>query len=144
MKKLVMIMVLAISVSASNVCAQQTEVILSDKTGWHKIGETTIDFKKEKDVVIVTIADRFASLLFKVTEAPINLISLVIFYESGDAQRVKVNMPIKAPGQGKFIKLVGGERSIKKIEFVYKTLPNRKDLKSHIEIWGLKTNFDKK
>ncbi len=69
---------------------------------------------------------------------------LEIYYESGDKQDVKVNSPIKAPGESRIINLNGGERNLEKIVFVYKTLPNRKDVKAHVEIWGLKTNTDKK
>ena len=28
---------------------KKTEIVMSNKEGWHKIGETTVDFKKEKE-----------------------------------------------------------------------------------------------
>lgn len=150
MKKTVIIGLLALAASFGTATAQESktdkshELIISDKTGWHKIGEVTADFKKEKEEVVVMGADRFASIRFKVTDAPIDLQSLEVFYESGDKQDVKVNAPIKAPGESRTIDLNGGERSLKKIVFVYHTLPNHKDEKSHVEIWGLKTNTDVK
>ena len=133
---------MTVCIGAAN--AQQPKVVVNDKTGWHKIGETTVDFKKETDEIIVMGADRFASIKFKVTEAPIDLVSIMVYYESGDAQSVSTLMQINAPGESKTINLNGGERSLKKIVFVYKTLPNRKDVKAHVEIWGLKTNTDRK
>ncbi|MBA2612058.1 MAG: hypothetical protein H0U95_08810 [Bacteroidetes bacterium] len=142
MKKVALILFLAVA-GLNNSAFAQTKVVLSDKTGWHKIGETTVDFGKDRDEVSIIGADRFAALIFKVDDAPIDLIEIEVFYESGDNQKVKVNFPIKAPGQSKTIDLNGGERSIKKILFVYKTLPNRKDVKAHVEIWGLKTNAKK-
>ncbi|MEO6303225.1 MAG: hypothetical protein ABIP51_08630 [Bacteroidia bacterium] len=143
MKKIAFILFLAVA-GLNNSGIAQTKVVLSDKTGWHKIGETTVDFGKDRDEVSVVGADKFAALIFKVDDAPIDLIDIEVFYESGDNQKVSVNFPIKAAGQSKSIDLNGGERSIKKIIFVYKTLPNRKDVKAHVEIWGLKTNADKK
>lgn len=143
MKKTLMIILLAVAGSISVVNAQQPAVITSDKTGWHKIGETTVNFQKEKDEILVVGADRFASIKFKVTDAPIDLKDLEVYYESGDKQDVKINMPIKMAGESRVIDLNGGERNLKKIVFVYKTLPNRKDEKAHVEIWGLKTNTDK-
>ncbi|HSH67673.1 MAG TPA: hypothetical protein VLB84_18170 [Bacteroidia bacterium] len=140
---------LALTASFGTAIAQETktdkshELIISDKTGWHKIGELTADFKKEREEVMVIGADRFASIRFKVTDAPIDLTSLEIYYESGDKQDVKVNMLVKAPGESRTIDLNGGERSLKKIVFVYKTVPNHKDEKAHVEIWGMKTNADK-
>ncbi|HET6227039.1 MAG TPA: hypothetical protein VFF27_12210 [Bacteroidia bacterium] len=148
MKKIAIIGLLALTAGfGTTATAQQDvktdkshELIISDKSGWHKIGEITADFKKEKEEVIVMGADRFASIRFKVTDAPIDLVSLEVYYESGDKQDVAVNMPVKAPGESRTIDLKGGERALKKIVFVYKTLPNHKDEKSHVEIWGLKTN----
>lgn len=125
--------------------AQIPAVVVSDAAGWHKIGEKTVDFKTDRDEISVMGADRFSTLKFKVTEAAIDLISLEIAYESGDKQDVTVNQAIKTPGESRTFDLKGGsERSIKKIIFVYKTLPNSKDEKAHVEIWGLKTNTDKK
>lgn len=143
MKKIMFILFLAVA-GLNNSGIAQTKVVLSDKTGWHKIGETTVDFTKDRDEVSVVGADKFAALIFKVDDAPINLMDIEVFYESGDNQKVNVNFAIKAPGQSKEINIKGGERAIKKIVFVYKTLSNTKDVKAHVEIYGLKTNVDKK
>ncbi|MEO7992628.1 MAG: hypothetical protein ABI663_23955 [Chryseolinea sp.] len=144
MKKTLMIMMLAITGIYGTAKAQQPAVIVSDKTGWHKIGETTVNFEKDRDEVSVLGADKFASIKFKVTDAAINLMDLEVYYESGDKQDIKVNLPIKGPGESRVIDLNGGERSLKKIVFVYKTLDNSKDQRAHVEIWGLKTNAGSK
>lgn len=143
MKNLFFILFLACA-GITQTMSAQTKVVLSDKTGWHKIGETTVDFTRDRDEVSVMGANRFAALIFKVEDAPIHIMDIEVYYESGDNQKVNVNYPIKAPGQSKEINLNGGERSIKKIVFVYKTLSNTKDVKAHVEIYGLKTNVDKK
>lgn len=143
MKKLMFVLFLALAGIQHSVKAQ-TKIVISDKKGWHKIGETTVDFTKERDEVTVLGANRFASLIFRVDDAPVNLIDIEVVYDSGDNQKVRLNSHIKAPGQTKEIELKGGERNIKKIVFVYKTLSNTKDVKAHIEIYGLKTNEDKK
>lgn len=122
----------------------QTEVVMSDKDGWHKLGETTVDFKTETDEISVIGADRFGYIKFKVTDAPIHLSSFDIFFESGEKQSVTIGKEIKSPGESRSVQIEGGERSIKKIIFVYKTLPNHKDKKAHVELWGMKTNPDKK
>ena len=145
MKKIVIVVALAIIGCNSMMLAQKkTEVVMSDKTGWHKIGETTVDFKKEKEEVMIMGANRFASIKFKVANAPIDITSVEIFYESGDNQMTNLNCSVKAPGESSIVNLNGGERTLKKIVFVYKTPPNYKDQKSHVEILGLKTNTDKK
>ena len=138
-----MIVLVAVIAILSRVYAQQPAVMASDTKGWHKIGETTVSFKSEKDEIMVMGADKFAKIKFKVEDEPINLQSLEVYYDKGDKQDIMVNMPIKAPGESRVIDLNGGERDLKKIVFVYKTMANNQDKKAHVEVWGLKTNADK-
>lgn len=124
--------------SLATAFAQAPAVVLSDKAGWHKIAETTVNFKQERDEVFVVGKDHFAKLKFKVVDAPIMVSSVEIFYESGDSQKVKVDFAIEAAGESGSVDLEGGERKIKSLSFVYKTLPNRADNQAHVEIYGLK------
>ena len=144
MKKVILAVMLAFGTGYTALKAQQPAVVISDKTGWHKIGETKVDFTKDRDEVLVMGADKFATMKFKVTDAPIDITDVEIFYESGDNQKVNLGYAIKAPGESRVIDLNGGERRIKKIVFMYKTIPNYKDKKAHVEIWGNKTNTNKK
>ena len=143
MFKALFLVLFAVTAISGIAKAQKPEIILSDKTGWHRIGKTTVNFQKDRDEIMIIGANRFASIKFKVEDAPIDLIDLEVYYESGDRQDIKINMPIKAAGESRVIDLNGGERNLKKIIFLYKTLPNRKDVKAHIEVWGLKTNTSK-
>jgi len=135
MKKVFLFMLLLAGYGAASA---QNGVMISTKEGWHKIGETKVDFKTESDEITVVGADRFSSIKIKVTEAPINLVSFVIYFENGTTQSVKIGMDIKNPGETKEIKLDGGEQDIQKISFVYKTVANAKDQKAHLELWGYK------
>ena len=92
MKKLVFVLLFA--ASYATMLAQNPKIVTSDKTGWHKIGETTVDFKNESDQMLVLGADRFASVKIKVTESPINLISFDIYFENGEKQSVTVGEEI--------------------------------------------------
>ncbi len=144
MKKLAMILTLALASASGVALAQTPKVVISDKTGWHKIGETTVDFKREKEEVEIFGANRFASIKFRVEDEAIDLLYADIQYESGDNQKININAHVKSPGYSREATLNGGERSVKKITFVYKTLPNANDRKAHVEIWGLKTNTNPK
>lgn len=126
--------------------AQKPAVVASDKTGWHKIGETTVDFNKDHDEIIVMMADRFSALKFKVTDAPVEITDIDVVFEEGDTQNIKVGYAYKPEGaESRVIDLKGGsERNLKKVVYRYKTMPNMKDKKAHMELWGMKTNADKK
>jgi hypothetical protein len=142
MKKVAVFVLLAMAIAYGSANAQS--VVVSDKTGWHKIGSRTIDFKNDKDEITVMGADKFSSIKFKVNDAPVNLQDVQVFYETGDKQDIAVNSPIGPSMESKAYDLNGGERSLKKIAFDYNTLPNIKDEKAEIEVWGLKTNADEK
>ncbi len=122
--------------------ASAQSVVVSDKAGWHKIGSRTIDFKNDNDEISVMGADKFSSIKFKINDAPVTLQNVEVFYETGDKQQIAVNSPIGPSMESKEYNLTGGERSLKKIAFDYQTLPNIKEEKAEIEVWGLKTNED--
>lgn len=136
MKKLFLGLLLV--ASTATIFAQIPKVMTSTKAGWHKIGITTVNFKTETDEITVLGADRFKAVKIKINDAPIRLISFELFFESGDSQKVVIGKIIKNEGETRRVNLIGGERSIKKVTFVYKTVANSNDKKAHVELWGLK------
>lgn len=118
--------------------AQTPKVVVSDKDGWHKIGETRVDFKKETDKITVIGARRFAAVKIKVTEAPIFLESFDIVFDGDQKQTVNVGQGFNLPGETKTVEF-GGEKNIKRIDFKYKTVDGSNQ-KAHVELWGYKTN----
>ena len=172
MKKMIVIMMFVLAGSIGMTSAQ---VVLSDKTGWHKIGSKTLDFDQTKCEMMVIGADRFASLRFKAMEAPATISGIDIYFEDGGSQHMNLNESLKASteekgtmtdkernaqmetataGMSKEIQLTDAERSIDKIIITYKAMPavmeekmltDKKVAKKPVlEIWGLKTNWDKK
>lgn len=130
--------------SYSTSFAQVPKIVISDKDGWHKIGHTRVNFEKDRDAITILGSNRFSTVKFQVSVAPIIISDLEVYYSSGDIQSIKINETIKSPGESRVIDLNGGERDLKKIVFINKTLPNRKDKKAHVQLWGYKTNKDKK
>ncbi len=144
MKKILFIILIAIASSYSTAFAQVPKIVISDKDGWHKIGHTRVNFEKDRDAISVIGSRKFSTIKFQVTVAPIIISDLEVYYSSGDMQKININETIKSPGESRVIDLKGGERNLKKVVFIYKTLPNRKDKKAHVQLWGYKTNADKK
>jgi len=145
MKKVLTTILLAIAGSYGVASAQQTTVISNDTTGWYKIGEAKVDFKRDRDEIVVLGADKFKSIKLVVVNSPIDLKDLEIHYETGNKQDVNINKSLKAADESGVIDLEnGGQRSIKKIVFVYKTKENSMDENAFIQVWGFKTNPSKK
>jgi hypothetical protein len=123
--------------------AQKPVIIISDKTGWHKIAEQKVNFTLDKDEIIVLVSDRFSGIKLKIKDADIDLNNIEMYFEAGDNQIVEINRQIKANTESEPIKINGGERELKKIVFRYKTLSNKKNKNAKVEIWGLKLNTEK-
>ncbi len=140
MKRKLVIMLIAMAGCLGNLSAQQTAVMVSTAPGWHKIAETTVDFTKDRDEVKVLGADRFTALKFMVTEAPLDLQDLEVWFENGTKQDISVKAPIQVGMESRVIELEGGQREINRIMFIYKTMPNRAGEKAHVEIYGLKVD----
>ncbi len=148
MKKTIIIL-LAITASYGSMWAQkkgkgekEVDVVLNDKKGWHKIGEMVASFAKERDVMLIVGADKFAALQIKVTDADIIISKIEVFYENGTQEDINVRHEIKNGEKSRVIDLKGGEKQLKKVAFVYKTENGSAD-KAHLELWGLKTNAKK-
>src|SRR5689334_18058512 len=123
MKKIFVLSVFSF-LMATIVHAQKVEVLTSHKPGWHKIGETTASFKADRDAVTVLGADNFKSILIKVTDAPIHFDDLEVYYDNDTKQDVQIRSDFKEGGESRVIDLTGGSRSVKKVVFKYKTVPN--------------------
>lgn len=144
MKNLKILFVLLIAANFSKTFAQTPGVVLSDKSGWHKIGETIVNLNAETDEILVIGANRFQSVKIKVTHAPVKLKSFDIYFDKGDKQSVAVGQDIKSPGETRVVQLDGnGERVVRKVILTYNTAKANSDTRAHVELWGLKTNSDK-
>jgi hypothetical protein len=137
MKKTLFVLAVAIF-SITTLKAQKVAVVTNNKPGWHKIGETTVDFKSDKDVIKIWGADKFKSIRIKATDAPVHIENLEIVYQDGQPEKIPVRNDFKAGADSRQIDLEGYERRLKEINMVYRTIPNWKGDKAHIEIWGLK------
>lgn len=135
-------MLLAIGSNIQTASAQTPGIIINDKTGWKEIGKTVVDFSSDRDAIMVMGYNRFTMIKFKVSEAPIELLDLEIYYSEGEKEDIKINSTVKAEGESRLIDL-NGNRKVTKIVFVYKTVENIKGKKARVEIWGLNTNDDK-
>lgn len=101
--------------------AQQAKIITSEQVGWRKIAETTVDFDKDKDVLMVFGKDRFRKLQFMVLDAPIEITNMIVYYEGGTRDTINVSSRIEEGGRSRVIDLEGSKPEIGRIVFNYKT-----------------------
>jgi hypothetical protein len=118
--------------------AQEPAVVVSDKPGWHKIGEVKADFKTEIESIAVLGSDEFKSIKLKVTDAPINIDKVIVYYENEQTQEIPLSGMILSGSETKAYDLLYPLIELKKVSFTYKSEPSYRGEKAHIELYGLK------
>jgi len=124
--------------TATVINAQKPEVVTEKSPGWHKIGEAKVSFKTEKDQFIILGADRFKSIQVKVKDSPVHIDDMVIQYQGGLKETVSIRSDLGAGTESREIGLKNSSAELRKVSFVYKTVPANTTQKATLELWGLK------
>jgi len=136
--KLTMIL-LAVSVFTGYASAQkEKEMAPAEKGTWQHIGTATVGFKADRDVVVLTGADAFRKLKFKVKDATIEILDIDVIFENEGHQDIDVRSVIERGGESRVIDLKGNTRRIKRVAFVYRTIPGNNFEKAEVTLWGEK------
>lgn len=102
---------------------------------WKFIGDKKVNFLIDRDVIHVTGNDNYSQIKLKVTEGPVHILDMDIYFENGDKFDVSIKNRIPRGGESRVIDLPGGSRSIKKIEFWYETKGFLKG-RGRVAVWG--------
>jgi accessory colonization factor AcfC len=140
MRKRITILLVSVLLLSTAVFAQKVTKPRAGAAGtWRVIGTTQADFKADHDAIVVAGPfDDFRKVKFKVTDAPLNLMHMVITYDNGVPDKIEVRENIAQGGESRVIDLKGaGKRSIRKIEFWYDTKGILKG-KANITVFGMK------
>jgi hypothetical protein len=138
MKRTILISLMLLFGVAISTLAQEPLIVSREDPGWHKIGQVKADFKMESESISVIGADELKAIKLKVTDAPINIQNVIVFYESGKMQEIPIKGVLQAGGETGSFDLARPKEAIKKITFTYKSEPNFKGDKAHVELYGLR------
>ena len=141
MKRAFVVMVL-FGLLTTNLLAQKPAVVISNEPGWHKIGEITASFTSQTEAISVLGADAFKAIKLRVTDAPIHISSMKVYFENGEMQDVSVASELNAGAETRVVDLKSSDLEIKKVVFTYNSLPSYKGDKAHVELYGLKGSSD--
>lgn len=108
----------------------------SAHAGWEFLGARKIDYRLDRDEILVTRAEGvFSAIKLKVRRSPINLHKVVIHYGNGEVDEIETRNNIRAGGETRVIDLPGNKRVIQKVVFWYDT-KNLAARKGVLELWG--------
>jgi hypothetical protein len=128
--------VLLLCVSFSLSFAAAKPVIKDHPQRWEKLGQRKVNFKVDKDEIIVgRIEGLFTALQIKVNKGPINMHRMVVHFRNGSTKEVELKNNFSAGDESRAIDLPGNVRVITKVVFWYDT-KNFNDSKAVVELWG--------
>ena len=108
------------------------------QNGWRFIADKTVAFGVDHDVIVTgNTNDDFRKLKLRVTDGPLKMYDMKVYFDNGDVQDVSIRAQIRQGGESRVIDLDGGLRHIKRIEFWYETKGVRKG-RARVAVWGYK------
>lgn len=106
--------------------------------GWRFIADKRVAFGVDHDVIVTgNTNDDFRKLKLKVTDGPIKVYDMKVYFDNGTMQDVSIRFHIPHGGESRVIDLDGGLRYISRIEFWYETKGFRKG-RARVAVWGYK------
>ena len=104
---------------------------------WKFLGDKTVNYGVDRDVIrFGDLGDAYRQIRFHVTDAPVRIFDVKIYFDNGDVQDVSLRKVIPQGGDSRAIDLAGGIRHLSKIEFWYKPGARGRLGKSRVAVWG--------
>src|SRR5690606_8702288 len=95
-----------------------------------------VGFLTDKDSIKVGRKDGdFSAIKVRVRKNDVNIVDMKVIYANGKSDDIPLRSIIKAGGESRTIDLKGGDRFIRRIDFVYRSKPSFKG-QATVEVWG--------
>lgn len=109
---------------------------ITSPNAWMVLGSRTVNYGTDYDVITNASQDTwFSSIYIKVTDAPIKINYMKVYFDNGDKFDVSIRSIIKQNGNSRTIELPGGQRKINRVEFSYET-PGSNHGHATLTLWG--------
>jgi hypothetical protein len=108
--------------------------------GWELLGESKVNFVRDKDVIEVKSRNLFTAIRFLVEEKDVRINDLKIVYENGDKIEPALDDVIRAGEQSRVIELAADGRRISTIEFKYRSMGSVLEGRANVVVTGRRYN----
>lgn len=124
MKRALYLLIALISLSfVINSCSSSRKTIAIEE-GWELIGETKVNFVRDRSSIDVLNSNPYSAIRFKVENKAIRLKSFNVVFQNGDKLAPLVDSDIEADQFSREFELGPGGRSIRSIDFNYRSKGN--------------------
>jgi hypothetical protein len=125
-----------VAVTAMTAAVTDAEARRGGKRNWELLGTQNVSFRTERDVISVGRKDGdFSKIKLAVKGGDVEFVDVDVVYANGQKDDIRVRNRIRAGGETRAIDLKGGDRFIRRVEFVYKSKPSFKG-QATVELWG--------
>ena len=105
-------------------------------TGWERLGSRDVDFRGDHDRIEVGRNEgRFKQLQIRVKDAPIEITNMVVTFGNDEKLNLKMNHRFAEGSGTRSIDLPGDRRTIKRIDFNYRSI-SRREGKGSVEVYA--------
>jgi hypothetical protein len=118
-----------------NTIGEKTTFAAASPTAWEVLGSRSVRYGTDHDIITVSSDKWYQGIYFKVTDAPIKINDMKVYFDNGDKFDVSIRGMIKENGHSRTIELPGGQRRITKVEFSYETLGSNRGT-ANLTLWG--------
>lgn len=100
--------------------ALATAAVVSGAAGWVFLGERVVADRVDHDTIVVTGAQgTFTALKLAVKRRPVHFLDMKVHFANGEVQDVELRSVVPAGSESRIIDLLGGDRTVTKVEFWY-------------------------
>jgi hypothetical protein len=103
--------------------------------GWKFVGDKWAAYGPDRDVLRIGGKDAFRQIKFKITDGPLHVTDVDVYFENGEKMNVALKNNFRAGQESRVIDLPGGVRRLDRIEFLYSTIGRSKG-RARIAVWG--------
>ena len=134
-KKLLTIFILLVTIFTTLSCSSTRRSIAIEE-GWELLGESKVNFVRDRDQVDVISANRFTAIRFKVEKRDIRLNDLNVVYQNGDKLAPVIDEVIVADQYSRDIELGPEGKAIRSVDFKYRTTGNVLKGRGNVLVFG--------
>ena len=106
--------------------------------GWSLLAERKVDFISDKDEIDVSSPHQFTAIKFRVEEKEVRINDLKVTFDNGDRLAPALDLTIPPGQESKLIELGSEGRTIRKIEFKYRSTGNVLQGRANVMVFGKK------
>ncbi len=122
-------------VSFSFSCGSSRRTVAIEE-GWEILGELTVNFGRDRDILQVNSSSKYSALRFKIEERAVKIQELKVVFANLDKLEPAIDEEVQADQYSKIIELGPDGKEVRSVEFKYRTTGNLLKGRAKILVFG--------